>query len=679
MEHPGTSAGGVVRELWRPTAPEKTQMYHFKEQISQKYQVHLADYNDLYRWSIAHLPLFWQEVWRFTRIKASKPYSKVLEPDAPMFPRPSFFLDARLNFAENLLYPASQPSANCLALIAVTEHDCEHVTWAQLRARVHACAAALVTTGVKASDRVVAYVGNHANAVVAMLAATSIGAIYTTISPDTGVYATLERLVQIEPVMLFADADGIYNGKRHAFAEKIRAITRELPSLKAVAVFDPTAASEPDEIQSLQQADDRVRRYSAWAENEPPAVHQHFPQLPPDHPVYLLYSSEPKCMVHGAAGTLIAHKKEHTLACDLKPGLDRLFYYTTTAWMMWHWLVSALASGVTIVLYDGSPFRSRQMESHDPLALPRLIDELGITHFGTSAKYLSLQEQAAVMPRPSLAMSKLRAVYSTGSPLAPSTFEYVYRAFGPDLHLASITGGTDILSLFGAPSPISPVYVGEVQVRGLGMAVEAWDPDGHDVTASGETGDLVCVQPFPSQPAMFWQDPDGELYRASYFARFPGRWLHGDFIKINPVTGGLVMLGRSDGTLKPAGVRFGSAEIYNVLLESFPGEMTDALCVGRRRASDDDETVILFLRMAAGHSFTKALQSAVKAKIRTCLSARHVPAVVDECPDIPVTANGKKVEIVVKQILSGGHPRASSSLANPESLKWYQQWADAHP
>ena len=282
------------------------------------------------------------------------------------------------------------------------------------------------------------------------------------------------------------------------------------------------------------------------------------------------------------------------------------------------------------------------MDAHDDLAMPRLIEELRITHFGTSAKYLSVLEQKQVLPKSSFSMTSLRAVYSTGSPLAPSTFEYVYKGFGPDINLGSITGGTDILSLFGAPSLLSPVYAGEVQVRGLGMAVEAWDSEGKNVTGTGDTGDLVCVKPFPCQPVMFWKDPSGDVYRKSYFEKFPGIWHHGDFIKINPQTGGLVMLGRSDGTLKPAGVRFGSAEIYNVLLQNFPGEIADALCIGRRRESDLDETVILFLKMVPGCLLTGDLIKKLKERIRTELSARHVPAIIDECPDIPVTINGKK-------------------------------------
>ena len=311
------------------------------------------------------------------------------------------------------------------------------------------------------------------------------------------------------------------------------------------------------------------------------------------------------------------------------------------------------------------------------LAMPRLIEELGITHFGTSAKYLSVLEQKSVMPKERLSLKTLKAIYSTGSPLAPSTFEYVYRAFGPNIHLGSITGGTDIISLFGAPSPLTPVYSGEIQVRGLGMAVEAWDYQGKNITDTGEPGDLVCVKPFPCQPVMFWGTEGDKVYKKSYFETFPGIWHHGDFVRINSKTGGLIMLGRSDGVLKPAGVRFGSAEIYNLLLKHFP-DIEDALCIGRRRETDMDETVVLFVKMAQKGSFSKELGEKIQKTVRTELSARHVPAIVDECSDIPVTTNGKKIEVAVKQILCGTNVKTSSSVANSDCLDWYRHWNDVH-
>jgi len=348
---------------------------------------------------------------------------------------------------------------------------------------------------------------------------------------------------------------------------------------------------------------------------------------------------------------------------------------------MWHWLVSGLASGATVILYDGSPFRPLDSAGNGEMAMPKLIEELGIEHFGTSAKYLSVLEQKSIFPKKhDCEMKALKAVYSTGSPLAPSTFEYVYKAFGPDLLLGSITGGTDIVSLFGAPCPLLPVHRGEIQCRGLGMAVEAWDHEGNNLTDTGEPGDLVCTTPFPCQPVMFWPPgPTGEArYKKSYFETYPGVWHHGDFIRINPKTGGIFMLGRSDGVLKPAGVRFGSSEIYNVLLKHFSEEVEDSLCIGRRREADTDETVVLFVKMATGKIFDDTLRQSIQGVIRKELSARHVPKIVDECPEIPITMNGKKIENAVKQILCGLNIKTSASVANVESLEWYRNWSAEH-
>ncbi|KAF2838207.1 acetyl-CoA synthetase-like protein [Patellaria atrata CBS 101060] len=491
-----------------------------------------------------------------------------------------------------------------------------------------------------------------------MLAATSLGAIWTASSTDTGPTAVLDRLKQIEPTILFADNASFYNGRNHPVLPKVAEIAASLLTLEAVIILPSTSSMDVD-LNSINLSSGSVYDYHSFISQGTPSSELNFAQLSPDHPVYILYSSgttgAPKCIVHSALGTLIQHKKEHALHCSIWPGA-RLFYYTTTTWMMWHWLVSGLASGATLILYSGSPFRYRSsIPSPDPsnssstptstpddLAMPRLISELGITHFGTSAAYLSHLEQKSLLPVATIPMPTLKAIYSTGSPLAPSTFAYVYRAFPATVNLGSITGGTDIISLFGASCPLLPVYAGEIQCLGLGMAVRVYDPDGNDITATGDEGDLVAVRPFPSQPTSFW-GPDGrEKYRASYFDRFEGVWHHGDFVRVNPTTGGLVMLGRSDGVLKPAGVRFGSAEIYNLVLRHFAGSVADALCVGRRRQTDVDETVVLFLKMEEGRAFDEELVKEVKACVRRELSARHVPGVVVECTEIPVTSNGKK-------------------------------------
>ncbi len=560
-----------------------------------------------------------------------------------MFPRPGFFAGAKLNFAENLLFPTSDPDENSSAVIAATEVSRERVSWKQLRDRVRHCTAAMRSAGIEKDDRVAGYLANHTNTLVAMLSTTAIGAIWTGVSPDTGVHAVLDRVRQIKPSLLFADNAVIYNGKTHDVHAKVAQVAQELPELKAAVIFD-TVADHAFDLTDLKVSNGKAWRYEDFVNTGNRDAELYFAQLPPDHPIYILYSSgttgKPKCIVHGAIGTLIQHKKEHDIQCDIRPG-DRLFYFTTCTWMMWHWLVSGLASGSTIILYDGSPFRPLQASGQGEMAMPHLIEELGITHFGTSAKYLSVLEQKNILPKESLPMHSLKAIYSTGSPLAPSTFVYVYRAFGPDIHLGSITGGTDIISLFGAPSPLSPVYAGEIQVRGLGMAVEVWDHEGKNVTNTGEPGDLVCVKPFPCQPVMFWGEDGDKLYKRSYFEESPGVWHHGDFVRINPDTGGLIMLGRSDGILKPGGVRFGSAEIYNILLKQFPN-VEDALCIGRRRETDTDETVVLFLKMAHGKKFSGDLAKEIQAVVRTELSARHVPGIINECPEIPVTTNGKK-------------------------------------
>ena len=474
-----------------------------------------------------------------------------------------------MNFAGNLLFPGCSPREDSYAVIEANEQSRSFVTWKELRERVRQCSVAMRGLGVREGDRVAGYVANHCNALVAMLAATSMGALWTAVSPDTGVHAVLDRIQQIQPVVLFADNAVMYNGKIHDVHDKLKDIAKELPGLKACVVFE-TVPSRIVDLSDVRFAGRTARSYGEFVQSVSDGAKLDFAQLPPDHPVYILYSSgttgKPKCIVHGAIGTLIQHKKEHDIQSDIKPG-DRLFYFTTCTWMMWHWLVSGLATGATVVLYDGSPFRPLDQEGNGEMAMPHLISELGITQFGTSAKYLSVLEQKDVAAIDLANLKTLRAIYSTGSPLAPSTFEYVCRAFGPNINLGSITGGTDIISLFGAPSQISPVYAGEIQVRGLGMAVEVWDFEGKNVTDSGEPGDLVCAKPFPCQPVMFYGQDGSEKYKKSYFETFPGVWHHGDFVRINPKTGGLVMLGRSDGVLKPAGVRFGSSEIYNVLLE----------------------------------------------------------------------------------------------------------------
>jgi acetoacetyl-CoA synthetase len=681
----GSHDSSSTKLLWRHPSPEDTYMWEFMGRVNKRYHKNFKTYDELYQWSIKNIEQVWGEIWEYCGIRASKHYKTVVTDNKTMFPRPAWFNEARLNFAENLLYPMQGPQEDGPAVIAATETTRETVSWKELREKVRQCQAGMIAMKLQAGDRVAGYVANHVNALVAMLATTSLGAIWTAVSPDTGVTAVLDRMVQIEPSLLFTDNAVMYNGKTHPVLPKVKEIIASLPTLKGTIIFE-TVSSMGASVDSLETAD-KIFTYNSFTTMNPsPPSELHFEQLPPDHPVYILYSSgttgAPKCIVHGAIGTLIQHKKEHILQSDIRPG-DRLFYFTTCTWMMWHWLVSGLAAGATLILYDGSPFQylSKGQSVKDDLAMARLIDELRITQFGTSAKYLSVLEQKSVMPRShNLSLTTLKAIYSTGSPLAPSTFEYVYAAFGPNLNLGSITGGTDIISLFGAPCPLHPVYVGEIQVLGLGMAVQAWDYTGKDVSSTGEPGDLVCVKPFPCQPVQFWsKDGSGEKkYRSSYFEQFEGVWHHGDFVRFNPETGGLHMLGRSDGILKPSGVRFGSAEIYNILLKHFPEQVEDALCIGRRRESDSDETVVLFLKMKDEGMFDGTLIKEIQATVRKELSARHVPGVIDRCPEIPVTSNGKKVEGAVKQILCGMNVKTSASVVNAGCLDWYRDWAKNH-
>ncbi|KOS20981.1 Acetoacetyl-CoA synthetase [Escovopsis weberi] len=703
---------GQAEKLWRHPDPTSTPMWHFLETVNKKHNLQLKDYQDLYQWSIDDVPSFWEEVWHFVGIVASKPFDQVLPPDAPMFPRPDFFSSARLNFAENLLHPATptpiDPAAPAVITATELPGDVRTTSWAELREATRRCALALRAAGLGPRDVVAGYVSNHVEALVAMLAAASVGAVWTGISPDTGVSAVLDRLGQIGPKVLFADNGAVYNGKEWPSTAKTLEIVARLRGgdgnddrdgdggkmarLEKVVVINNIRAADLG-TKDLAALGVDATSWDALLASAPADAAAHplaFEQLPPSHPLYVLYSSGttglPKAIVHTALGTLIQHKKEHVLHCSLSPA-SRMLYYTTTSWMMWHWSVGALAAGAALVLYSGSPFRP-----HAHMSLPRLLAALRVTHFGTSAAYLTALEAAAVRPArddPQLDLSRLQAVYSTASPLPPSTFRFVYDgAFPASVNLASITGGTDIISLFGAPCPLLPVRAGEIQCAGLGMAIAAVDSlSGEPVRPAGAPGDLVCLRPFPCQPLTFFGPAGDAKYRAAYFERFADVagctgpvWHHGDFVRIpDPRTGGLVMLGRSDGVLKPAGVRFGSAEIYNILIRFFAADVDDAVCVGRRRPADSDETVCLFLAMLPGRPCTDELKAAIRLKIKKELSPRHVPGVVDECgAGIPKTGNGKKIEVAVKQILSGMDVKTNASVANPEALDWFKEWAKTH-
>lgn len=516
--------GSDAAILWRHPNPSQTNLAAFMRHVSQKHFLHLDTYETLHAWSITEITTFWAEVWAFCGIRASKPYNHVLPPgsEAAMFPRPDFFHGARLNYAENLLYPTQQVDETATAAITVTETGEErHTTWAELREAVRRCASALRTFGLKEGEIVAGFVSNHVEAVVAMLAAASIGAIWTGISPDTGVSAVLDRLAQIGPRVLVTDNAMVYNGKEWSSAAKTAEIVSVLrdKGLELVVVVENVRGADMA-MEALKEKVGRVESWDRFLASAREEDELTFEQLPPSHPLYILYSSGttglPKAIIHTAAGTLLQHKKEHYLHCSLTPA-SRMLYYTTTSWMMWHWSIAALAVGSSLVLYTGSPFKP-----HGHLSLPRLLSSLRVTHFGTSAAYLVALESSNTRPidDPELDLSALEAIYSTASPLPPSTFQFVYAAFPSTINLGSITGGTDIISLFGAPCPLLPVRVGEIQCAGLGMAIEVVDSasppeDPRPVSPSDAPGELVCVKPFPCQPLTFFGEGGDDKYRAA--------------------------------------------------------------------------------------------------------------------------------------------------------------------
>ncbi|XP_073322818.1 acetoacetyl-CoA synthetase [Pagrus major] len=649
--------------LWYPDSKRNTQMDKFRIQVNGDYGLNLANYNDLYQWSVDSYSEFWGEVWRFCGVVSSKPYEEVVDVSKRISDVPEWFKGARLNYAENLLKHADQDK---VALYAATEANDEivKVTYGQLRSDVALFAAAMRKMGVQTGDRVVGYLPNGIHALEAMLAAASIGAIWSSTSVDFGVNGVLDRFSQIQPKLIFSVAAVVYNGKTHDHMEKLISVVKGLPDLKKVVVIPYARSKHETDLSKIPNSvfiDDFLASGRGEGDQFPQLE---FEQLPFSHPLFIMYSSgttgAPKCMVHSAGGTLIQHLKEHVLHGNMTSS-DVIIYYTTTGWMMWNWLVSALAVGASVVLYDGSPLMPT------PNVLWNLTDQLGITIFGTGAKWLSVLQERNLKPGETHNLQSLHTILSTGSPLKPLSYDYVYRCIKSNVLLGSISGGTDIVSCFMGQNPTVPVYRGEIQTRNLGMAVEAWGHEGKPVW--GESGELVCLKPIPCQPTHFWNDENGSKYHKAYFSSYPGVWAHGDYCKINPKTGGIVMLGRSDGTLNPNGVRFGSSEIYNIV-EAFE-EVSDSLCVPQYNA-DGEERVILFLKMAPGKPFSAELVAKIKGAIRKALSARHVPALLLETRDIPYTISGKKVEVAVKQVIAGREVAQRGAFSNPDSLDLYK-------
>uniref|UniRef100_A0A8C2K4J0 Acetoacetyl-CoA synthetase n=1 Tax=Cyprinus carpio TaxID=7962 RepID=A0A8C2K4J0_CYPCA len=657
--------GGEIMEakvLWYPDSKRNTQMDRFRTQVNQDFGVNLASYNDLYQWSVDSYPEFWAQVWKFAGITCSKMYEEVVDVSKRISDVPEWFKGSRLNYVENLLKHKDQDK---VALYAATEakEEIVKVTFGELRRDVALFAAAMRKMGIKAGDRVVGYLPNGIHAVEAMLAAASIGAIWSSTSPDFGVNGVLDRFSQIQPKLIFSVAAVVYNGKQHDHMEKLQNVVKGLPDLKKVVVIPYVRSRQETDLSKIPNSvflDD----FLATGKEGDQDPQLEFEQLPFSHPLFIMYSSgttgAPKCMVHSAGGTLIQHLKEHILHGNMTYN-DVIVYYTTTGWMMWNWLVSSLAVGASVVLYDGSPLVPSANVLWD------LVDRLGITIFGTGAKWLAVLEERNLKPANTHNLQTLHTLLSTGSQLKPQSYEYVYSCIKNNVLLGSISGGTDIISCFMGQNMTVPVYRGEIQARNLGMAVESWNCEGKPVW--GESGELVCLKPIPCQPTHFWNDENGSKYHKAYFSTFPGVWAHGDYCKINPKTGGVVMLGRSDGTLNPNGVRFGSSEIYNIV-EAFE-EVSDSLCVPQY-SSDGEERVILFLKMGPNKSFSQELVGKIRRAIRVALSARHIPALILETKDIPYTISGKKVEVAVKQVIAGKDVTQRGAFSNPDSLDLYK-------
>ena len=638
--------------LWTPTQDQvnTSQMEAFRNQVNSRFNINLKDYFDLYDWSISNISDFWKAVWGFMALEFSGDYTQVVDDDSKM-PGAQWFEGVKMNFAENLLRIRSEKPA---IHFKGEGQAVQTLSYNELFDEVEKLASALRKIGIQQGDRVAGFMPNMPETIIAMLATASIGAIWSSSSPDFGIKGVLDRFTQIEPKVLFAANGYYYNGKKFDSLEKLNSILDQLPSVDHVVVTPYTDSNH--NISSVKNG----ILWDNFIDSNPSPLK--FEQLPFQHPLYIMYSSGttglPKSIVHGAGGTLIQHLKELRLHCNIYPE-DTIFYFTTCGWMMWNWLVSNLAIGAAIVLYDGSPLQPNSNAMWD------MVDELGITHFGTSAKYIDACRQEGLSPIKTHSLESMRTIFSTGSPLVEESFDYVYNQIKKEIQLASISGGTDIISCFAGGNPTLPVYRGELQSITLGMDVAAYNPEGNAI--QNEKGELVCRKAFPSMPIHFWNDPNGEKYHQAYFNVLPGIWYHGDYIEIND-HGGVQIFGRSDATLNPGGVRIGTAEIYRVV-DTFD-EVEDSLVVGQKW--EDDERVILFIKLNKKRIFTENLTKQIKQSIRNNCSPRHVPAIVLETKDIPYTINGKKVEIAVKKIIHGHTVANKDALANPESLDLYQ-------
>ena len=637
--------------MWQPTEEQinNSQMMDYMQLVNQKFGLSLKKYSQLYDWSIEKAEDFWGSFWEYSQIIHHSPYSQVVD-DLGKMPGAKWFDGATLNFTENLLRYRDDKIA---ILFQGEDGTQSSLTYKELHDQVSRLARSMREMGIVKNDRVAGFMPNIPETIITMLATASIGAIWSSCSPDFGIKGVLDRFQQIEPKLIFA-ADGyLYNGKTIDCLSKLKNILTYLPSIKKTIIVPFTGDSNTNVIKNSMLWNDFLHKDSGDII---------FEQLPFDHPLYIMYSSGttglPKSIVHSAGGTLIQHLKELKLHTDLTQN-DKIFYFTTCGWMMWNWLISSLAVGATIVLYDGSPLYP------DGTALLKMADDLGITVFGTSAKYIASLESAGIKPKQISSFPKLRTILSTGSPLVEENFNFVYGEWKEDVQLASISGGTDIISCFALGNPILPVRRGELQCRGLGMKVESYNEKGMSVR--NEKGELVCTQAFPSMPIYFWNDSNGKKYQSAYFDVYPNIWHHGDYLEINDF-GGVKIYGRSDTTLNPGGIRIGTAEIYQTV-ERF-NEVEDSLVISQ--PWQNDERIILFLKMKDRITLTNSLKTRVKKSIRESCTHRYVPAIIIAVEDIPYTINGKKVELAVKQVIQNIEVKNIDSLVNPSILDFYK-------
>lgn len=645
----------MKKPLWMPSNDiiENANMTRFIRFINERHGKNFKSYNELYQWSINNIPDFWAAMWNFAEIKASKGYDMVVD-DLNKFPGARWFVGAKLNFAENLLRYRDDK----LAFIFRGEtKKSAKMTYKELYWNVARLAKSLRDIGVSPGDRVVGYMPNLVETVIGMLAATSIGAVWSSCATDIGPLAALDRLGQVEPKVLLTVDGYFYKGKPFNTLGNVEELVKGIPSLKKVIVV-PYASEKPD----ISRIPNAVHYNEFLSKDEEPELRSE--QLPFEHPVFIMFSSgttgKPKCMIQSAGGILINHLKELILHTDLKRD-DKIFYITTCSWMMWNWLQSSLGVGATIILYDGNP------NFPDGEAMWKMAEEERITIFGLSATYINFLRSEGIKPGKKYDLSSLREISQTGSALSAEGFEYVYKEIKEDLHFNSISGGTDINGCFAIGSPIQPVYAGELQGPGLGMKIKAYDEYGKPVW--DKQGELVCEAPAPSMPIYFWNDPDGSKYRSAYFEYYPNVWRHGDYIVMHSDTGGITFYGRSDAVLKPSGVRIGTAEIYNIV-EKIEG-IADSLAIGHNW--EGDQRIILFVKLAPGFQLTEELKEKIKRTLREKASPRHVPAVIMEMPDAPYTLNMKKVESAVTNIIHGRPVLNRDALINPEVLDYFEK------